>query len=174
MNNDLHGVFTHNIQDIYNSEKQIVAALPKMYDNAQNEDLKEALNAHLGETQEHVQRIEEVCRILGIDTGNVTCQATAGLIREAQEQMEEFGPGLAGDAAIIGCAQKVEHYEISNYGTVIEWAKQLDCEKDAIKLLEKTIEEESGANQKLNKIAEKQVNEAALPVGTGHHKARLI
>jgi len=169
MNNALHEVFVHNIQDIYNSEKQLTAALPKMRDLAQNPDLREAIGAHLSETQEHVRRIEQVCRLLGCGTGNVTCQATTGLIREAQEQMQEFAPGPGGDAAIIGCAQKVEHYEISNYGTVIEWAKQMDHD-DVLDLLKETLKEESAANEKLTKIAEKQVNEAAReaqPVGSG-------
>ena len=175
MNNGLHAVFVHNIQDIYNSEKQITAALPKMRYAAQNPDLRDALDQHLSETQEQVRRIEEVCRILGIQTGNVTCQATSGLIREAQEQMEEFGTGPTGDAAIIGCAQKVEHYEIANYGTVIAWAEEMNHDQDAIKLLKETLKEEGHANEMLTKIAKKEVNEAATAVEyAGAPKARLI
>jgi ferritin-like metal-binding protein YciE len=162
MDNALHTVFVHNLQDIFNSETQITAALPKMRDAAQNPDLKQALTDHLAETQQQVRRIVEVCRILGCPTGNVTCQATAGLVREAEEQMKEFGSGPARDAAIIGCAQKVEHYEIANYGTVIEWAEEMDHDKDAIKLLKETLKEESAANEKLTKIAKHGVNEAAI------------
>jgi ferritin-like metal-binding protein YciE len=167
MDNALHQVFVHTIQDIYNSEVQIAAALPKMLQAARNEDLREAISDHLEETREHVQRIEEVCRLLDIPTGNVTCQATAGLIREADEQLEKFGPGPAGDAAIIACAQKVEHYEIANYGTVIEWAKEMG-HNEVLKPLNETLEEESKANERLNRIARKEVNEAARearPVG---------
>jgi ferritin-like metal-binding protein YciE len=175
MNNALHAIFKHTIQDIYNSETQLTAALPKMAEAAQNEDLKEAINAHLDETREQVRRIEEVCRILGFGTGNVTCQGTAGLVREAQEQMQEFGAGPGGDAAIIACAQKVEHYEICGYGTVIEWAKEMDHDREAIKLLEETLKEESAANEMLTKIAKKQVNEAAMEAEfAGATKARLI
>jgi ferritin-like metal-binding protein YciE len=175
MNNALHQVFKHTIQDIYNSEKQITAALPKMIGAAQNPDLAQALQSHLAETQTHVQRIEEVCQMLGFETGNVTCQGTAGLIREAQEQMEEFGPGPAGDVAIIASCQKVEHYEISNYGSVIEWAELMDLD-DAVDLLKETLKEEKAADDKLNKIAKKTVNETALeavPVGSAS-KATVI
>lgn len=175
MNNALHAVFKDTIQDMYNSETQITAALPKMQEAAQNSDLKQAISDHLAETREHVRRLEEVCSILGFETGNVTCQATAGLIREAKEQMEKFGKGPGGDAAIIACAQTVEHYEICRYGTVIEWAEEMEHDKDAIKLLKETLKEESAANEKLNKIATHQVNEEALnaqPVSTGG--ARLI
>ena len=174
MDNALHQVFEHTIQDIYNSEVQLTAALPKMLDTARNQDLREAISEHLNQTQEHVQRIRQVCQMLGMETGNVTCQATAGLIREAQEQMDEFGSGPAGDAAIIACAQKVEHYEICNYGTVIEWAETMG-HKNVLDLLKETLEEESEANERLTKIARKKVNEAAMeavPVGTSG--ARLI
>jgi ferritin-like metal-binding protein YciE len=174
MDNALHQVLEHTIQDIYNSEVQITNALPKMLDAARNEDLREALSDHLGETRVHVQRISEVCRILGIPTGNVTCQATAGLIREAQEQLDKFGPGPAGDAAIIANCQKVEHYEISNYGTVIEWAEEMK-HKEVIDLLKETIKEESAANERLTKIAKKEVNEAAMEaVPVGSSRAGLI
>jgi len=174
-NNALFAVLKHTIQDIYNSETQIVTALPDMQRNAQNPDLREAIGNHLMETREHVQRIVEVCRILGFDTGNTTCQATAGLIREAKEQMEKFAPGPGGDPAIIACAQKVEHYEICGYGTVIEWAEKLDLDGDAIKLLKETLKEESHANEKLNKIATHEVNEAAMEAQfAGAGPARLI
>jgi len=169
MDNALHSVFKHTIQDIYNSEKQIAAALPKMRDAAQNEDLREALQNHLIETDGHVRRIEEVCRLLGFETGNVTCQATTGLIKEAQEMMREFPSGPSGDAAIIANAQKVEHYEICNYGTAISWAEEMGHDKEAIKLLKETLKEESGANEKLNHIATHHVNKDAKeaePVGS--------
>ncbi len=99
--------------------------------------------------------------MLGFSPGNVTCQATAGLIREAEEQMAKFCPGPGGDAAIIACAQKVEHYEICGYGTVIEWAETMG-HKDVLSLLKDTLEEESAANEKLSKIAKKSVNQAAM------------
>lgn len=177
MTNALFDVFQHTIQDIYNSEKQITVALPKMIDAARNADLREALSDHLSETQNQVRRIEQVCQILGFRTGDVTCQGTAGLVREAQEQMEKFCPGPGCDAAIIANCQKVEHYEICGYGTVIEWAKKMDIDGDAIDLLEETLKEESSANEKLNKIATKQVNEDAMKaqaMGVGTSRVEVI
>lgn len=174
MTNGLRDVFTHTIQDIYNSELQLTNALPKMQAHAVNPDLKEAIGDHLTETREQLNRIEQVCRILGLPTGNVTCQATSGLIREAQEQMDKFGLGPAGDAAIIACAQKVEHYEISNYGTVIEWANMLD-EREVKDLLKDTLKEEQAADNRFNKIAKHEVNDAAMSLArTGRMGAEVV
>ncbi len=174
MTNGLRDVFNHTIQDIYNSELQLTKALPKMQSNAVNADLREAIGDHLAETQTQLGRVEQVCRILGIPTGDVTCQATAGLVKEAQEQMEKFGSSSAGDAAIIACAQKVEHYEIANYGTVIEWAGLLD-ERDVKDLLKETFKEEEQADNRLNKIAKHSVNDAALnALSVGSSSAHLF
>jgi ferritin-like metal-binding protein YciE len=175
MNNALREVFVNQIQDIYNSEYQILSALPKMQAAAINPNLRDALGDHLQETREQLARVEQICRILGIPTGNVTCQATSGLIREASEQMEKFGSSPAGDAAIIACAQKVEHYEISNYGTAIEWANLLD-EHEVKGFLKDTLKEEQAADNRLNKVAKHEVNEAAAnaAVVTSGSSANLI
>jgi ferritin-like metal-binding protein YciE len=114
----------------------------------------------MGQTEEHVRRIEEIAKTLGFDPGGVTCQGTVGLIKEAQEHLEEFGGTPAGDAAIIACAQKVEHYEIGNYGTALEWADLLGHEEVA-SILEKTLNEEEETDDLLTDIAESEANQTA-------------
>ncbi len=149
------------MKDIYNSEQQLLKAMPKLQEAAQNPKLKEAIGKHITQTEEQVRRIEEVAKILGFDPGGVVCQATVGLIKEAQEHIEEFAGNAAGDAAIIACAQKNEHYEIANYGTVITWAEQLGLDEKAIDLLEETLEEEEETDDLLTQIAEEEINPAA-------------
>ena len=173
MTNGLRDVFVHTIQDIHSSESQLITALAKMQVNAMDADLREAISDHLTETQTHLRRVDQIFQILNISGQNVTCQATAGLIREADEQMQKFGRNAAGDAAIIACAQKVEHYEISNYGTAIEWADQLE-EGDVKDLLKQTLNEEQEADNRLNKIAKHSVNDAALSLVNVRSGANLI
>ena len=160
----LNDVFQDTIKDIYNSEQQLLKAMPKMQEAAQNPKLKEAIGKHITQTEEQVRRIEQVAQILGFDPGGVVCQATVGLVKEAQEHIEEFAGNAAGDAAIIACAQKNEHYEIANYGTVITWAEQLGLDEKAIDLLESTLEEEEETDDLLTQIAEEEVNPAAVAV----------
>ena len=160
----LNDVFQDTIKDIYNSEQQFLRAMPKMQDAAQNPRLKEAIGKHIEQTREHVARIEQVAQKLGFEPGGVVCQATVGLVKEATEHIEEFGGNAAGDAAIIACAQKNEHYEIANYGTVITWAEQLELDPEAIDLLEDTLEEEEETDDLLTGIAEEEINPAAAKV----------
>lgn len=157
----LKDVFQDTIKDIYNSEQQLLKAMPKLMDAAQNPRLKEAIGNHIKQTEEHVRRVEQVCGKLGFDPGGVVCQATVGLIKEAQEHIEEFAGNAAGDAAIVACAQKNEHYEIANYGTVITWAEQLGIDESIIELLEETLQEEEDTDELLTEIAEEEVNPAA-------------
>ena len=164
-NKTLNDVFQDTVKDIYNSEQQLLKAMPKMMEAAQNPRLKEAIAKHQAQTEEHVRRVEQVCQKLGFDPGGVVCQATVGLVKEAQEHIEEFAGNAAGDAAIIACAQKNEHCEIANYGTVITWAEQLGLDEDAIDLLEQTLQEEEETDDLLTEIAEEEINPAAASGG---------
>lgn len=165
----LNDVFQDTVKDIYNSEQQLLKAMPKLQEAAQNPRLKEAIGTHIIQTQEHVRRIEQVAQKLGFDPNGVVCQGTLGLVKEAQEHIAEFGGSPAGDAAIIACAQKNEHYEIANYGTVITWAEQLGLDDEAIDLLEKTLQEEEETDDLLTQIAEEEIN----PVAAGNRATVL-
>lgn len=167
---NLNDLFQNTIKDIYSSEKLILKALPDMAEAAQNPRLKQAIQLHIGQTREQVQRVEQVAQQLGFDPSGVTCEATVGLIKEAKEHLEEFGGSPSGDAAIIACAQKVEHYEIANYGTVITWAELLGYE-GVIPLLEQTLQEEEETDDTLSEIAESEVNEQARVGGGGRAQA---
>lgn len=158
----LNDVFQDTMKDIYNSEQQFLKAMPKLQEAAQNPKLKEALAKHQTQTEEHVRRAEQVAKLLGFEPTGVVCQATVGLIKEAQEHVEEYAGNAAGDAAIIACAQKNEHYEIANYGTVITWAEQLGLDDAVIDLLEQTLQEEEETDDLLTEIAEEEVNPAAV------------
>lgn len=161
-NKTLNDVFQDTVKDIYSSEQQLLKAMPKMQETAQNPKLKQAIGTHIEQTREHVSRIEQVAKKLSFDPGGVVCQGTMGLVKEAEEHIQEFGGSAAGDAAIIACAQKNEHYEIANYGTAITWAEQLGLDEDAIALLEETLQEEEETDDLLTQIAEEEVNPAAV------------
>jgi ferritin-like metal-binding protein YciE len=167
---NLNDLFQNTIKDIYSSEKLLLKAMPDMAAAAQNQRLKEAIQLHVTQTQEHVKRIEQVAQQLGFDPGGVTCEGTVGLIKEAKEHIEEFGGSPAGDAAIIACAQKAEHYEIANYGTAVTWAELLGYE-GVISLLEQTLQEEEETDDTLSEIAESEVNEQATVGGGGRAQA---
>lgn len=158
----LNDVFQDTVKDIYNSEQQLLKAMPKLMDAAQNPKLKEAIKTHIAQTEEHVRRIEQVAEKLGFDPNGVVCQGTMGLVKEAQEHIEEFAGNAAGDAAIVAAAQKNEHYEIANYGTVITWAEQLGLDETAIDLLEETLQEEEETDDLLTQLAEEEINPAAV------------
>ncbi len=157
----LNDLFENTLKDMYSSEKLLLKAMPDMVNAAQNARLKEAIQLHIAQTEEHVRRIEKIAQIMKFDPSGVTCQGTVGLIKEAQEHLEEFGGSPAGDAAIIACAQKNEHYEIGNYGTALEWAEMLGQDEVAT-ILELTLDEEEECDDLLTDIAESEVNEAAL------------
>jgi len=163
---NLNDLFQDTIRDIYSSEKLLLKAMPDMMSAAQNPRLKEAIRLHISQTEEQVRRIEQVAQQLGFSPEGVTCQGTVGLIKESQEHIQEFGGSPAGDAAIIACAQKNEHYEIANYGTVITYAELLGHEQ-VISLLEQTLQEEEETDDILTQIAESEVNQQALAGGNG-------
>jgi ferritin-like metal-binding protein YciE len=153
-------LFVHQLRDIYYAEKQIVKALPDMIEKVTNPQLKAGLENHLEETKGHVERVEEVFRMHGAEPKQVDCPAIDGILKEARETSGDVEDPNVLDAAIIASAQAVEHYEITKYGTLIAWARELgrdDCADE----LQATLEEEKAADDKLTEIAESRVNEAA-------------
>jgi ferritin-like metal-binding protein YciE len=156
-------LFEDQLKDIYNAETQLVKALPKMAKKASSEALKEAITSHLEETKHHVERLDEIGQSLGIKVTGKKCKAMEGLIEEGAEVMQAEGPSPVIDAAIIVAAQRVEHYEISAYGSARAFAQQLGHE-DAVELLQETLDEESAADEKLTALSEEEILQAAADV----------
>jgi len=156
----LRTLWIEEMRDLYNAETQLVKALPKMAKKATNSELKEAFENHLEETQNHVERLEEIFRRLGKKPSGKVCKAMKGLIEEGSELMQEDGIDSVIDAGIIAAAQRVEHYEIAGYGVVRTFAAILG-EDEAEDLLQETLDEEGAADEKLTEIAEGIVNEEA-------------
>ena len=151
----------NELQDIYDAEKQLVKALPKMAKAASSEQLRQAFEEHLEETRNQVQRLEQVFEGLDTRSRGKPCEAMRGLVKEASETMEEIKNPQVLDAALIVGAQKVEHYEIAAYGSVRALAEACGHQEVA-RLLDETLEEEKEADQKLNQIARSEVNREAL------------
>jgi len=150
-------LFVHQLQDIYYAEKQLVKALPKMADKATDPQLKQGFLTHLEETEVHVQRLEQVFKMHGAEVKAVNCPAIDGIIEEAEEVAGEVADKAVLDAALINAAQAAEHYEITRYGSLVAWAKQLG-RNDCASILQKTLEEEKETDRKLTMIAESKVN----------------
>ncbi|MEO5570165.1 MAG: ferritin-like domain-containing protein [Bacteroidia bacterium] len=150
-------LFVDELKDIYWAEKALTKAIPKMIKNATSEDLVEALENHLIETDGHVARVEQVFEILGKKASAKKCEAMAGLIKEGEEIMEECEDGAMCDAGIISAGQKVEHYEIASYGTLRQFAETLGL-AEVVSLLAQTLEEEKAADVKLTVVAVSAVN----------------
>ena len=157
---NLKDLFEHQLKDLYSAETQLLKALPKMAENATDAKLKKAFEAHLEETREHQQRLEEVCKELEIKPTGETCKAMKGLIAEAEAFLKADAEKEVRDAGLIADAQRVEHYEISGYGTVVRYAKELGYDSIA-KKLQKTLDEEYKADEKLDKLAESRLNKKA-------------
>lgn len=153
----LDDLFVHQLRDIYYAEKQIVKALPDMIEKAKDPGLKQGFEAHLGETKNHVKRLEQVFKMHGVEAKGVECPAIDGIIEEADEIAGEVDDKKVLDAALIAAAQAVEHYEITRYGTLIAWAKQLG-RPDCASVLQENLEEEKAADSKLTSLAERSVN----------------
>jgi len=149
------------MRDTYSSETQILEGLGAMADAATSPNLKQAFQTHRQETANQVERLKQAFKHLGADPDGNTCEATQGLIAEAEEVMEEGLPNELLDVALVMAAQKVEHYEIASYGSVRTFAQLLGQDKSA-ELLQQTLDEESEANELLNKLAEDIVNPEAL------------
>jgi len=162
----LRALLIDEIKDLYNAEKQLVKALPKMAKAASYSELKAGFTTHLSETKIHLQRLAKVMQILDIPVKGKTCHAMAGLVEEASEAIELKGPDAVRDAALIGAAQRVEHYEMAGYGTARAFAEALGL-KEVAELLSATLNEEGETNQKLTEISNK-VNSDAL--GEGEEK----
>jgi ferritin-like metal-binding protein YciE len=160
-NSQLEKLFTDSLKDIYWAEKHLTKTLPKMKKKATTDDLKSAIEEHLAQTEEHVSRLERVFEICGKKAQAKKCDAMEGLTKEADSIVEETEANtMTRDAGIIMAAQKVEHYEIATYGSLVQLAKTLGM-NDAAEILHQTLEEEKQADEKLTEIAEWNVNQAA-------------
>ena len=158
---NLKELFEHQLKDLYSAESQLVDALPKMVKNASDAKLKKAFESHLEETKEQKKRLEEICKELDITPEGETCKAMKGLIKEAESFIEEVEDKDVMDAGLIAEAQRVEHYEISGYGTAVRFAKELG-HKEIAKKLQETLDEEYNADNKLDELAESRLNKEAM------------
>jgi ferritin-like metal-binding protein YciE len=150
---DLRETFIEELKDLYDAEKQITKALPKMAKAAEHEELKEAFETHLEETTAQIERLERVFELFDETPKGKKCKAMDGLVAEGKELIDEE----EGDAALICAAQKIEHYEIASYGSLVSWARLLG-EDEAADILEETLGEEEQTDEKLTDLAESVIN----------------
>lgn len=162
--NSINELFLEELRDTYSSETQIVAGLTKMAEATTSPSLKQAFTAHQKETVQQIERLEQAFAILGKSPEGNTCEATEGLIAEADEVMGESMPGELLDVALVMAAQKVEHYEIASYGSLATLASGMG-QSDIADLLEATLAEEKAADEKLTDLAEAEINETAFAAG---------
>lgn len=156
----MEALFVETLKDIYYAEKHILKALPSMVKKAASRELKEALETHRKETEGQVDRLDQVFKLFDLAPRGKKCEAIEGILAEAKEHMAKIEDPEVLDAGMIGSAQAVEHYEITRYGTLIAWAKQLGRD-DAVGLLQANLEQEKKADQLLSEIAESAVNQKA-------------
>ncbi|QDL98368.1 ferritin-like domain-containing protein [Rhodopseudomonas palustris] len=154
---DLNDLFLDTLKDIYFAEKQILKALPKMAKAATSDKLRAAFEKHVAETEGQIERLEQVFELLEKPARGKTCDAILGIIDEGKEIMDEYKGTEALDAGLLAAAQAVEHYEISRYGTLKTWAGLLGM-KDAVRLIDQTLQQEKTTDQTLSKLAESEVN----------------
>jgi ferritin-like metal-binding protein YciE len=157
---NLNDLFLDTLKDIYYAEKQILKALPKMAKAAHSDELRTAFEKHHGETEGQVERLEKVFELIDKPARAKTCDAIQGILDEGKEIMDEYKGSEALDAGMLAAAQAVEHYEISRYGTLKQWAQQLGM-RDAVRLLDETLQEEKKTDEALTSLAEAAVNLAA-------------
>ncbi|MDO9384806.1 MAG: ferritin-like domain-containing protein [Hyphomicrobiaceae bacterium] len=153
-------LFVHTLRDIYYAENQIVKALPTMISKATDSSLKQGFETHLGETKNQIKRLEQVFKMHGVEVSAVNCPAIDGILKEANEVAGEVADKQVLDAALIAAAQAVEHYEITRYGTLVAWAKQLG-RNDCASVLQQNLDEEQATDTKLNSLATRGVNRKA-------------
>lgn len=153
----LDDLFVHTLRDIYYAEKQITEALPKMIEKATSPALKQGFEKHLRETKGHVQRVEQVFQMHGVEAKEVNCPAIDGILEEADDVAGDVEDKQVLDAALIAAAQAVEHYEMTRYGTLIAWAGQLG-RSDCASVLKQNLDEEKATDKKLTDLAESSVN----------------
>jgi ferritin-like metal-binding protein YciE len=156
----LRSLFIDELRDVHHAERQLLKALPKLAKAATSDELRKALENHLGETEEQVSRLEQVFELLEESGKPKPCAGMQGIVEEGSDLIEEEDKGAALDAGIIASAQRAEHYEMAAYGTLIAWAEALG-EDEVAKLLQATLKEEKAADQKLTALAEAGINEAA-------------
>jgi ferritin-like metal-binding protein YciE len=157
---DLNDLFLDTLKDIYFAEKQILKALPKMAKAASSDKLRAAFEKHHDETEGQVERLEKIFELIDKPARGKTCDAIMGILDEGKEIMEEYKGSEALDAGMLAAAQAVEHYEISRYGTLKQWAQQLGM-KDAVRLLDETLQQEKKTDTALTSLADAAVNVAA-------------
>jgi ferritin-like metal-binding protein YciE len=157
----LENLYREQLRDLYSAEKQLTVALPKLAEGASSSNLRKAFEQHLRQTEQHVNRLEQIFQEIDLKPGRKKCKGMEGLIKESEEILKEDGKSAVVDAGLIATAQRVEHYEIAGYGTVRTYAEQLGHGK-AASLLEKTLNEESQANEKLTQLAEGGINQRAV------------
>jgi ferritin-like metal-binding protein YciE len=162
--NTLHDLFEDELRDVYDAEKQILKALPKIIKAATNDELRNALSAHLEETKNQVSRLEQAFASLDLKPKGKHCAGMAGILEEGSDLLKEDGDEAVLDAGFIAGCQRVEHYEITAYGTLMAWAKLLGY-REALNLLKANEQEEKAADAKLSRLAESTVNAEALSAG---------
>jgi ferritin-like metal-binding protein YciE len=173
----LHDAFLDELRDAYDAEKQLTKALAKLAKAASNPELRDAFEAHLDETQGHIQRLEQVFESLDEKARGKHCDGIAGIIEEGKSIMEEDFDDTTMDACLIAAGQRAEHYEMAAYGTLIAWGEAM-AHRDAVKLLQQNLNEEKAADKKLSSLAESGINQSAAaaahpeddeaePVGAG-------
>jgi ferritin-like metal-binding protein YciE len=159
----LHDAFVDEVRDAYDAEKQIIKALPKIIKTVSSEDLREGLQMHFEETKNQVERLEQVFESIGEKVRGKHCAGMAGILEEGKDAMEEDFDDTAMDAVLVSGCQRVEHYEITAYGTLIAWARAMGHD-EAADLLQESLDEEKAADEKLTKIAEGGINQAAADI----------
>ena len=153
-------LFVHTLRDIYYAEHQIAKNLPTMIEKTSDAQLKSAFQLHLTQTKNQIERLDQVFKLMDLDAKGVTCEATDGLIAEATSVMKEVADPQVLDAAMLANAQAIEHYEITRYGTLVTWAKELG-RADVATLLAATLDEEEKTDTKLNEMAKGRINKMA-------------
>ncbi|MGP0072186.1 MAG: ferritin-like domain-containing protein [Bryobacteraceae bacterium] len=157
----MEDLFLEQVEDLYDAEKRLVKALPKMAEASTSQSLRQAFESHLMETEAHVSRLENIFRTLGKDPKSHTCDAMKGLISEGEDMVSDIDESSLRDAGLIAAANRVEHYEIAAYGSARTFAETLGL-REAATVLEQTLQEEKRADQKLTQLAESMVNDEAL------------
>lgn len=157
----LNDLFVHTLQDVYYAEQKITKALPKMIAKVSDQQLQSAFLTHLAETEHHIERLEQVFKMHGEPVKAATCPAIDGIIDEAEEIMKDASDPEVLDAAALASAQAVEHYEITRYGTLVAWARELG-RNDCASVLQQNLDQEKATDLKLTQIAEARVNRVAV------------
>ena len=157
---NLNDLFEHQLKDLYSAEKQLEHALPKVIEKVNDTELKKSIESHLDETRKHAKRLTGICDELSIRAHGEECKAMRGLIEEVEHFLNQDAEVEVRDAGIIANCQRIEHYEISGYGTAVRFAKQLGHSEIAQRLQE-TLDEEYGADERLDRLAESKINKQA-------------